>query len=199
MSASEFREDCRNPGRYAEATFDDLDPPVAELCRKWVVGLTDFYDDEFELRVQGRNLAIHGPNGTGKTHTAWAVASLLRTVGYPSVVFDQIRDIPTHSISASNFVRTVQNDSDNFDILADVAVLILDDLSAARATDFAIEQLHAMIDVRYMNQRPMIFTTNHSRQATTDSLGESIASRVFDESIRIEISGDNRRYKPSPV
>ena len=198
MSAAEFREDCRNPGRYVEATFDDLDPDVADQCLAWVRRLTDRYESH-ELRVQGPNLVFYGLNGHGKTHSAWAVAHLLRHTGYPSAVFGYIRDIPTHCISASSFVRAVQSDPTNFDILADVAVLILDDLSAARSTDFAIEQLHAMIDLRYTYQRPMVFTTNHTRQSTADTLGESIASRVFDESVLVKISGVNRRVEAAKV
>ena len=53
--------------------------------------------------------------------------------------------------------------SDRADFLADLNaydLLILDDLGAERGTEYALEQVFAVIDARYRSRKPLIVTTN---------------------------------------
>jgi DNA replication protein DnaC len=70
------------------------------------------------------------------------------------------------------------------DDLSQVDLLHLDDLGAERATDWVLEQLYAIVNARYEEQRSLVITTNLQPEELADQLGPRIVSRIN------EICGD---------
>ena len=78
-----------------------------------------------------------------------------------------------------------------FERVTSVDLLYIDDLGSERRTDWVVEQLYAVVNERYENQRPMLVTSNakgeiidEGQQQLEDQIGRRTISRL------IEICGD---------
>ncbi|HET9592117.1 MAG TPA: hypothetical protein VFP17_04305, partial [Solirubrobacterales bacterium] len=78
-----------------------------------------------------------------------------------------------------------------FKRLTSVDLLYIDDLGSERHTDWVVEQLYAVINERYENQRPMLVTSNAEgdivaagQKQLEDQVGRRTISRL------VEICGD---------
>jgi DNA replication protein DnaC len=70
------------------------------------------------------------------------------------------------------------------DDLSRVDLLHLDDLGAERATDWVLEQLYAIVNARYEEQRSLVITTNLDPAQLREQITERTVSRL------IEMCGD---------
>jgi len=76
---------------------------------------------------------------------------------------------PNPSISSSAII----------DKCIDSKILVLDDIGAQSSTVWALETLYIIIDDRYGNYKPTIFTSNYTIQDLKDQIGDSrIPSRI---------------------
>lgn len=159
------------PAMYAEASLSDLDQPMISAMNQWVLN-------------GGLNLVLAGSVGTGKTHAAYALGHWLVGQGKwveAWTVVDLLDALkPGREAEAEHRARECQ-------------VLILDDLGAARPTDWAIERLLALVDERLRERRPTIWTTN----ATSDQLHEAWGHRLLDRMAMrrtvVKFVGESRR------
>lgn len=123
-------------------------------------------------------LVIHGAPGSGKTHVSLAAANALiaeeRTVVWryvPQLVFDLRQQ-----------VATGQPDSITPQ-LVDAPILILDDLGAARPTDYVVECLELVFDSRYQRRLPILATLIGTPEDVKARLSMSIGRRMQDFTI----------------
>ncbi len=75
-------------------------------------------------------------------------------------------------------------------------LLIIDDLGIERNTEFALEQVYAVIDERYKSKKPLIITTNltiSQIRNATDVAHARIYSRVLELCTPIQVRGADRR------
>ncbi len=112
---------------------------------------------EFARHPQGW-LFLQGRHGCGKTHLAAAIAHTLRQNGTP-VLFKPVPDLLDLLRSSYNPDTEVSFDR-IFCLVRDVAVLVLDDLGAQAATQWAQEKLYQLLNRRYVEQKPTVFTSN---------------------------------------
>lgn len=114
---------------------------------------------------KGRPWAVTflGPAGTGKT---WSAVRLLGHAWGNHARNQWYRYQRARFVSAGDLVHEIRNaistpaPSAPFDEYVGAPCLLLDDLGAERATDFAQEQLSLMLSTRYNNMRPTIVTCN---------------------------------------
>jgi len=139
-----------------------------------------------DIEYNGANsILLAGLPGRGKTHLALSIAwQTLESGEY--VLYWQVEDLlDTLRLSFS------KNSSEWADIINKckyTGLLVLDDLGAQKDTEWARAKLDLIIDYRYINGYPMVFTTN----AKPAQLGERISSRLSEGVISI-LGGDDYR------
>jgi DNA replication protein DnaC len=181
QAAAEQRQKCityfekKVPRRYATAR------PNA-VAAAWAQAVVTNPDET-------RSLLVVGPTGTGKTHYAYsvlrAIAETGTTTGWAAYtaadLYAQLRP------------RTGRDSEATFEAIADTDVLFVDDLGAAKLTEWTEEVTYRLINHRYEQCRPGIFTSNVPPGQLRDVLGERIASRLTEMCERVTLKGDDRR------
>lgn len=118
-----------------------------------------FYDLE-KKRFRETGLIFIGPTGVGKTHLAVAVLIELierykvrgRFVDFTALL---------HKIRASFDPDAEDSKHAILDPIIEAEVLVLDELGAQKPTEWVMETLYLIMNTRYTQRRPTIFTTNY--------------------------------------
>ena len=135
-------------------------------------------------------LFLQGGYGCGKTHLAAAIANFLIGEGKPAL-FVNTPDLLDHLRGTYAPDSDVSYD-EQFERIRNVSVLILDDLGTQNNTEWAKEKLYQIINYRYNNRLPTVFTTNQM----LEDIEPRIRSRLMDKELvaRVQIlSHDFRR------
>ena len=119
-------------------------------------------------------LTLIGGTGVGKTHLAAAAANDRLAVG-DSVCFAVVPEL-LDALRASYRDEGEASFEATFASLKEVDVLVLDDLGAHQATEWANEKLYQLCASRYLRRAPTLITTN----VAPESLDPRLASRLMD-------------------
>ncbi len=180
------------PPRYRGVSFDR--PPVSDMTkdmstRQVVTAVREFTEEIEENLGAGRGMWLIGDTGTGKTTLGMLVAKTALAAGKTVAVYftpkllTQIRQ---------TYQATDSEDAYDafFKRLTSVDLLYIDDLGSERHTDWVVEQLYALVNERYENQRSVLVTSNAAKdpdegqRQLADQIGPRTVSRL------IEICGD---------
>jgi DNA replication protein DnaC len=163
------------PNRFRWARADRLDEDVAKEVTAWAGSPGPL-----------PNLVLYGSVGTGKTFAAVAAARLRFDAG------DEVAFWPV--VELLDGLRP-GGDLEVWDqAVYDAQVLILDDLGASRATDWTDERLYALVNRRWLDERPTIVTTNIDPGQLAVALGERMASRILGApAVVYGLNGPDRR------
>ena len=173
---------------YTLANFRPTISPSASRARMKV---DEYLDNWEENREAGRGIYFCGDVGVGKTHLAVAVMNeLIQRKRVPSL-FVTVPELLDNLRGAYNdpgrdldeWMETVQN--------ADF--LVLDDLGSERATDWVRERIFVVVNHRYREALPTIFTSNIGPKDLAEQLGERTASRIIAMCDWISLEGDDYR------
>ena len=188
--------------RYKDTTFDktDLNRPsdfqmAFQRCQRYC----QVADQALE---NGYGMYIYGDSGTGKTHLTACMCNELLSQ-YRQCLF-------TNFFEISKLIRSTWNgnaDSENvIRRLCEVDFLFLDDLGTEMVTkngedNWLQGQVFDIINKRYNNKKPTIFSSNYSMnqliterglmQKTVDRIGEMSTAMI-------KLSGDSYRRKGKP-
>lgn len=165
------------PFRWAEAVADN------EIVLKWVV---QFLTDP----RRAPSLLLSGTTGNGKTYQAYGALRAIAAEGVPV----QWAATTTAELYATLRPRGRGVDSEaEFNRFASSPLLLLDDLGAAKSSEWTEEVTYRLIDHRYGHCLPSIFTTNLPPRELADGLGDRIASRLIEMTDVVIFEGDDRR------
>jgi DNA replication protein DnaC len=93
--------------------------------------------------------------------------------------------------------ENVQNPTDEFKVLkkliAEVDLVVWDDIGAIKLTDYDHKNLLSFIDQRLLAEKANIYTGNLPYDSLVSALGQRLASRVYNDSSVIELFGQDRR------
>lgn len=192
------------PARYRGVSFDR--PPVSDMARdmssRLVVQAARTYIDNLDENIsQGRGIWFMGDTGTGKTTLGMLIASEAlkagKTVGiyFTPKLLTRIRQTYQEADNENAYAQF-------FERVTSVDLLYIDDLGSERHTDWVVEQLYAVVNERYENQRPMLITSNAKGDADKGQkeLEEQIGRRTVSRLIEIcetplPLFGDDHRYR----
>jgi DNA replication protein DnaC len=156
-AAAQRVSSARIPPRYQRCTLDNfVTYPNEELMR--AVDSARRFAQAFPVVQKG--LMLIGPPGIGKTHIAVSVLQhVIRRTGARGLYYDTralLRDIrntynPVLHIAEMDVIRPVM----------EAELLVLDDLGAERLTDWVEETMSLIVNTRYNERRPTIFTSNY--------------------------------------
>jgi DNA replication protein DnaC len=121
-------------------------------------------------------LLLLGRYGCGKTHLAAAVANSAVAAGIPTL-FLTVPDL----LDTLRFTFSDQDTSfeERFDQIRQAPLLILDDFGTQNATEWAREKLYQILNYRYINQLPLVVTTN----IPIEQIEGRMRSRLLDREI----------------
>jgi DNA replication protein DnaC len=169
------------PKRFRGVSFErrpvcDLDPFVLRPVRAYVEAVERNVDE-------GRGLWFTGDVGTGKTSLAMLVALAAEKAGRSVAIYPVTRLLAEikdtyDSQSSGSYMQLFRR-------LSSVDLLQLDDLGAERRTDWVLEQLYAVVNERWQDERSIVVTTNTT---DLDALRQQVGSRTV--SRLLEICGE---------
>lgn len=165
--------------------------------RAWIDGLVADARQEQEDRgsviasvVHGPSLLLLGATGVGKTYEAYGAMRELAVSGvYAQWQVTTAADLyaalrPRHGIDSEAEFRKYRN----------ARLLLVDDLGAERKpTEFTEEINFRLINWRYENHLPTLFTSNVNPAELNNRLGDRVTSRLAEMCQRVAMKGTDRR------
>ncbi|MGY5054075.1 ATP-binding protein [Streptomyces sp. 900105755] len=139
--------------------------------------------------AEGPSLLIAGPTGTGKTYQAYGAVRALLTRGV------RLRWEATTSADLHARLRPRAGHDGERDLqtLARCPLLLLDDLGAAKTSEWTEELTYRLINHRYEHMLPTLITTNLPTAELRIALGDRVASRLAEMTERVILTGPDRR------
>ena len=155
------------PPMYREARLADLDESQAITWPR-----------------ESLHLVLAGPVGTGKTHAAYAFGNEMAKAG---------RWVCATTVVDLLVAMRPDGDTGLVKAAHECAILILDDLGAGKASEFAVEQMTALLDRRVREQRHTIVTTNVPEADLEAAWGGRFMDRLrFRRTVKV-FTGESRR------
>jgi DNA replication protein DnaC len=205
---------ARIPQRYINCTLESYDTqfPSADRSLKSALVQAKNFVKAYPLETDGKGLLLTGSIGVGKTHLAVGILQALISERGASGLFYDYRDLLKHV--QNSYDRKV--DQSEREVLAPVfeaEILVLDELGAAKPTDWVWDTVAHILNTRYNDRRTTILTTNYAnfsplglaegrgaksamREETLgDRITERMRSRLQEMCVVVEMQGEDFRQK----
>lgn len=194
------------PPRFADAL-----PTIPEV-EAWVASVIRAAVTESQARGQriatiqsGPSLLLLGPTGVGKTHEAYGAMRAISLFG----VHARWLVISAADLYARLRPRHGVDSEAEFAVISGADALAVDDIGAAKNTDWVEEVNFRLVNRRYELALPTLFTSNlpaktRTVRSTEDKppvtvrgldavLGERVISRLREMTRRVSVKGEDRR------
>lgn len=171
--------------------------------------LDDFTHSSRTMHLGDQGLYVYGSRGTGKTHLMAAVMRALIIDHLETARAEGRRPWPAdypRFISSTDLLREIratfgkygsENENSIVERYGTCPALVLDDLGAEQATEWAATTLYSIIDQRYRDMRRTFITSNLSLTELAAQTGDRITSRLAEMCRVVRMSGPDRRLKKS--
>jgi DNA replication protein DnaC len=177
------------PARYRNIGFDR--PPVTEMPAPQVQAVRRFVRDIDANLDAGRGLWFEGTVGTGKTTLAMLVSRAALDAGRSVAIYSLPRLLA--EIRAT-FEEGAEGSYVGFlDRLAAVDLLHVDDVGAERSSEWVLEQLYAIVNARYEDERSIVLTTNLEQSELEEQIGRRTVSRLKEMCDPLPLYGEDAR------
>jgi len=149
---------------FSEFVTGGLDPSIVSAKAK-AEGFSRSFTKAEEF---GKGLLFSGPSGTGKTHLAAAAALEICKQGKTVIALEAVELL---SRIRSSYNRDSRESEDRLmAIFTNVDLLFVDDLGKEKPSEWTLEKLFWIFDVRCKRKKPVIVTINYSDQELVDRL-----------------------------
>lgn len=162
----------RLPRTYAEASLDDLAPEHRDPIRHWL-----------QTR-SALNLVLAGDVGVGKTHAAYAIGNWAVERGH-GVEAWHVHDL----------LEAMRPDGDRYayERACRVPLLVLDDMGAVKPTDWARDQMVALMNARVAAEKRTVLTTNVASEVMATLWEHRLMDRLNEGLVSVVFKGASRR------
>jgi DNA replication protein DnaC len=179
------------PKKYRGVSFDR--PPITDMPAATVQVVRAYLRNLDQRLEEGRGLWLYGDVGTGKTTLAMLVSKSALEAGRSVAIYSlprllaEIRDTYEEGSRHSY--------TDLLDRLAEVDLLHIDDVGTEKTSPWVLEQLYAIVNSRYEEQRSIVLTTNLDREALAEQINPRTVSRLEEMCEELPLFGaDHRKY-----
>ena len=183
----------RLPRRFREVSFDR--EPVRSMNDALIRAVKAYVRNIDERLDEGRGLWFTGDVGTGKTTLAMLISKHALEAGRSVAIYSLPRLL-------SELRKTFDESSDVsylqlLDSLTMVDLLHVDDVGAERSNDWVLEQLYAIVNARYEEQRSVVITTNLEHDELAQQIGQRTVSRLIEMcgDLKLPLHGGDRRLE----
>jgi DNA replication protein DnaC len=172
-------------------TFANFKPYLSPSAARAAEKVENYIKSWEENRESGRGLYFCGGVGTGKTHLAVAVMNELM----------QRKRVPSLFVTVPEFLDNLREaymipgrDLDEWmEAVKNADLLVLDDLGAEKPNPWVRERLFVVVNHRYREALPTLFTSNIGPKDLASQLGERTASRIIAMCEWISLEGEDYR------
>lgn len=161
---------------------DGTNPKIKEAAQR--------YCNQFEyFKSMGKGLMFYGPVGTGKSFVSAQIVNELIEKGhrcYLTSITRLVNGMPKELAERNRYI----------DRLNDYDLIVLDDFSAERKTEYMQEAVYLIVNARYVSGLPLIITTNLTADEiknTNDITFQRTYSRISEMCHPILLDGADRR------
>lgn len=180
--------------RFQDSTFERFkgregSERALEIARK--------YAGKFDKTV-GTSLLLWGNPGNGKSYLAAAICHEIKSRGFIPV-FQSVPELLGRIRSTFN-KNAKDSESEIMNAVLKCDLLVLDDIGAEKISDWVLDAMFRIIDGRYRNKRPTLFTTNFTPtellyrfMADDKSVEQEIAARrIYDRILEVSVIVENK-------
>ena len=184
------------PKRFRGVGFDRK--PIADMDQQLLRPIRGFVRNIGRNLDEGHGLWLYGDVGTGKTSIAMLVSKAVLEAGRSVAIYSMPRLL-------ADIKETYEESSQRsymqlFERLCGVDLLHIDDLGAEKRTEWVLEQLYAIVNERWQEQKSMIVTTNLlDPDELRAQIGARTVSRITEMCVQIPIMGRDRRAAASDL
>lgn len=166
------------PQRYKNVKYEDVRGDIREKFER--------------MSTTRKGLYIYGTVGTGKTHTAYALSeSAKEKTGLSARIYnttelfmDMRKDINREPAEKKNLDK---------ELMEYEGILVLDDIGAEKLSDWVFETFYLILNKRYNDMTPTIFTSNYSIEELSQRIGDRTTSRIVEMCDIVRLDGKDRR------
>lgn len=137
-----------------------------------------------------RMRARHNNMGVGKSHLQMAIAKAFIQQGIAVLVISDVvfmdELMQQKASSAPAFHEQINQ-------VADIPVLVWDDLGKSNSSEAKKSAYFRIIDERYRNKKPILFSSNEDTETLEDRIGDAAASRLLGMSRIYTVEGPDYR------
>lgn len=186
--------------RYKNVTFDNTRTGENTMFDVAFKRCKNYCGVSSKVLEEGYGIYIYGDSGTGKTHlTACMVNELVKQ--HRPVLFTNFFEIS--QIIRGTFKSSKISEIDMVEKIANIDFLFLDDLGTEKVTkngedNWLQEKIFEILNKRYNNKKPTIFTSNYSLEELINNRGvmEKTVDRILEmSSVILKIEGESNRIK----
>jgi DNA replication protein DnaC len=221
--AARMLEQARIPKRYEHCSLDNYVSGFRGADRTLAAALIKAkgFVKAYPVETDGKGLLLVGQIGVGKTHLAVGILRLLVEERGASGLFCDYREL-LKEVQNSYNPQVAATELGILRPVFDAEVLVLDELGAAKPSDWVWDTVAHILNSRYNDQRTTIITTNYPnagalgatprrkagkspeqedaeqamREETLgDRIGERMRSRLQEMCEVVEMRGDDFRQK----
>jgi len=200
------------PRRYEHCTLESYDTVAPWSHRSLGAALMRArkFVESYPLETAGTGLLLTGSIGVGKTHLAVGILQSLVAERGATGLFYDYRDL-LKQVQNSYNATVRETELEVLRPVFEAEVLVLDELGAAKPTDWVWDTVAHILNTRYNDRRTTIITTNYAnlgplgtetgprglmREETLgDRIGERMRSRLQEMCVVVEMQGEDFRQK----
>ncbi len=166
---------------YAEGKERDNMKSIFEGCKRFASAFPN---------VNRSGLLFVGGTGLGKTHISAAIGNVVSANGM-SVIYESAQQI-FDTCDAVRFNRLDLSERSKYE---NCRLLIIDDLGAECITQYSVSAITSLIDLRIVNGRKTVISTNLDLEKLCKTYGERLYSRLLGEFTVCKFTGKDIRMQ----